>query len=50
MGTHNFRVSDDLNLPEAEHPEKKPLSYAYIRERRQEDDALLALLNKYPDN
>ncbi len=39
-----------LNLPEAEHPEKKPLSYAYIRERRQEDDALLALLNKYPDN
>jgi hypothetical protein len=26
------------------------LSYAYIREKQQEDDALLAILNKYPDN
>ena len=39
-----------LNLPEAEHPENNPLSYAYIREKQQEDDALLSLLNKYPDN
>jgi hypothetical protein len=41
-----------LNLPEAEHPENNPLSYAYIREKQQEDDddALLALLNKYTDN
>jgi hypothetical protein len=39
-----------LNLPEAEHPENNPLSYPYIREKQQEDDALLALLNKYPDN
>ena len=40
-----------LNLPEAEHPENNPLSYAYIREKQQEDNALLlALLNKYPDN
>ena len=39
-----------LNLPELEHPENNPLSYAYIREKQQEDEALLALLLKYPDN
>ena len=33
-----------LNLPEAEHPENNPLSYAYIYEKQQEDNALLALL------
>jgi transposase InsO family protein len=39
-----------LSLPETEQPENNPLSYPYIREKQQEDDALLALLNKYPNN
>jgi hypothetical protein len=39
-----------LNLPESEHPENNPLSYAYIHEKQQEDDALLALQAKFPNN
>ena len=39
-----------LNFPEPETPEEIPLSYAYIREQQQEDNKLLALLEKYPDN
>ena len=39
-----------LNLPELEHPENNPLSYAYIHEKQQEDHALLALQAKYPNN
>jgi hypothetical protein len=39
-----------LSLPETEQLENNPLSYPYIREKQQEDDALLALLNKYPNN
>ena len=33
-----------------EHLENNPLSDAYIREKKQDDEALLALLQKYPDN
>jgi hypothetical protein len=39
-----------LNFPESETPEENPLSYTHIRERQQEDEKLLALLEKYPDN
>ena len=39
-----------LNFPESDTPEENPLSYAYIREKQQEDQKLLALLEKYPDN
>jgi hypothetical protein len=39
-----------LNLPGSEHPENNPLSYAYIHEKQQEDDALLALQAKFPNN
>ena len=39
-----------LNLPDLEHPKNNPLSYAYIREKQQEDNALLALQAKYPNN
>jgi transposase InsO family protein len=39
-----------LNFPETETPEENPLSYAYIREQQQQDNRLLALLEKYPDN
>ena len=39
-----------LNFPETDTPEENPLSYAYIREQQQEDNKLLALLEKYPDN
>jgi hypothetical protein len=37
-----------LNFPEMEHPEDNPLSYAYIREKQQEDPNLLALVTKFP--
>ena len=39
-----------LNFPETDTPEENPLNYAYIREQQQEDNKLLALLEKYPDN
>ena len=39
-----------LNFPESDTPENNPLSYAYIREQQQQDQKLLALLEKYPDN
>jgi hypothetical protein len=39
-----------LNLLETDHPENKPLSYAYIREKQQEDQNLLALVTKFPNN
>eukprot|EP00956_Cyclotella_meneghiniana_P031208 scaffold81158_cov76-Cyclotella_meneghiniana.AAC.1 len=39
-----------LNLPDSETPEENPLSYAHIREQQQQDQQLLALLDKYPDN
>jgi len=39
-----------LNFPETETPEKNPLSYSYISEQQQEDNKLLALLEKYPEN
>eukprot|EP00956_Cyclotella_meneghiniana_P002840 scaffold3364_cov52-Cyclotella_meneghiniana.AAC.1 len=39
-----------LNFPDTDAPEENPLSYAHIREQQQQDNALLALLEKYPDN
>ena len=39
-----------LNFPDTDTPEENPLSYAHIREQQQQDNALLALLEKYPDN
>jgi hypothetical protein len=39
-----------LNLPESEHPENNPLSYSYIHEKQQEDNTLLALQAKFPNN
>jgi hypothetical protein len=39
-----------LNFPESDTLEENPLSYFHIRERQQEDEKLLALLEKYPDN
>ena len=39
-----------LNLPEIPHPEHNPLNYVHIREQQQQDDKLLALQTKYPDN
>jgi hypothetical protein len=39
-----------LNLPETDHPENNPLSYAYIREKQQADQNLLALVTKFPNN
>eukprot|EP00956_Cyclotella_meneghiniana_P033669 scaffold98169_cov30-Cyclotella_meneghiniana.AAC.1 len=39
-----------LNLPDSDTPEENPLSYAHIREQQQQDQKLLALLEKYPDN
>ena len=39
-----------LNLPEMPHPDRNPLNYAHIRDQQQQDDKLLALQAKYPDN
>jgi hypothetical protein len=39
-----------LNLPEIPHPDRNPLNYAHIREQQQQDEKLLALQAKYPDN
>ncbi len=39
-----------LNLPDTPHPDENPLNYAHICELQQQDDQLLALQVKYPDN
>ncbi len=39
-----------LNLLEMPHPDCNQLSYAYICEQQQQDEKLLALQAKYPDN
>jgi hypothetical protein len=39
-----------LNLPEIPHPYQNPLKYAHICELQQQDEQLLALQVKYPDN
>jgi hypothetical protein len=39
-----------LNLPETPHPDPNPLNYAHIRELQQQDEQLLALQVKCPDN
>jgi hypothetical protein len=39
-----------LNLPDTPHPDENPLNYAHICELQQQDEQLLALQVKYPDN
>ena len=39
-----------LNLPDTTHPDENPLNYAHIRELQEQDEQLLALQVKYPDN
>jgi hypothetical protein len=39
-----------LNLPDTPHPDENPLNYAYICELQQQDEQLLALQVKVPDN
>ncbi len=39
-----------LNLPDTPHPDENPLNYAHNRELQQQDEQLLALQLKYPDN
>jgi hypothetical protein len=39
-----------LNLPDTPHPDENSLNYAHIRELQQQDEQLLALQVKYPDN
>jgi hypothetical protein len=39
-----------LNLPDIPHPDENPLNYAHIQELQQQDEQLLALQVKYPDN
>jgi hypothetical protein len=39
-----------LNLPDTPHPDENPLNYAHIRKLQQQDEQLLALQVKYPDN
>ena len=39
-----------LNLPEMPHPDHIPLNYVHIREQQQQDENMLALNAKYPDN
>jgi hypothetical protein len=39
-----------LNLPDTLRPEENPLNYAHISESQQQDEQLLALQVKYPDN
>ncbi len=39
-----------LNLPDTPHPDENPLNYAHIQELQQQDEELLALQVKYPDN
>ncbi len=37
-------------LPDTPHPDENPLNYAHICEMQQQDEQLLALQVKYPDN
>ena len=37
-------------LPESNRPDQSPLNYAHICEQQQQDDKLLALQVKYPEN
>jgi hypothetical protein len=39
-----------LNLPDTPHPGENPLNHAHICELQQQDEQLLALQVKYPDN
>ena len=39
-----------LKLPEMPHPDHNPLNYTHICEQQQQDEKLLALQAKYPDN
>jgi hypothetical protein len=39
-----------LNLPDTPHPDENLLNYAHIRELQHQDEQLLALQVKYPDN
>jgi hypothetical protein len=39
-----------LNLPDTPHSDENPLNYAHICELQQQDEQLLALQVKYPDN
>jgi hypothetical protein len=39
-----------LNLPGTPHPDENPLNYAHICEMQQQDEQLLALQVKHPDN
>jgi hypothetical protein len=39
-----------LNLPDTPHLDENPLNYAHICEMKQQDEQLLALQVKYPDN
>jgi hypothetical protein len=39
-----------LNLPDTPHPDENPLNYTHIHELQQQDEQLLALQVKYPDN
>jgi hypothetical protein len=39
-----------LNLPGTPHPDVNPLNYAHIHELKQQDEQLLALQGKCPDN
>jgi hypothetical protein len=39
-----------LNLPDTPHPDENPLNYAHICELQQQEEQLLALQVKYPDN
>jgi hypothetical protein len=39
-----------LNLPETPHPDQHPLNCAHICELQQQNEQLLALQVKYPDN
>jgi hypothetical protein len=39
-----------LNLPDTPHPDENLLNYAHICELQQQDEELLALQVKYPDN
>jgi len=39
-----------LNLPEMLHPDRNLLNYTHICEQQQQDEKLLGLQAKYPDN
>ncbi len=43
-------IECSLNLPETPHPDQNLLNYAHIRELQQQEEQLLSLQVKYPDN